>query len=243
MSLRALVTRPREDAEEVARDLRARGIEVLLAPMLSIAPVRDPAVDLGGVQAILFTSANGVRAFAAASSERGLPVLAVGDATAAAARKSGFANVESAAGDVASLADLAARRLNPATGALFHAAASVVAGDLAGILESKGFAVRRAVLYDAVPAKEFPADVVAALNENTLDIVLFFSPRSAATFVTLIDKSGLREACGHVAAFCLSPAVAKAIGSLPWRALRTASRPDWAAMRDEIETALQRGTG
>ena len=94
MSLRALVTRPEEDARAIAAELRAQGIETILAPMLSIVQRRDPKIDLSGIQALLFTSANGVRAFAAASGARDLPVFAVGDATAGAARNAGFKNVE-----------------------------------------------------------------------------------------------------------------------------------------------------
>ena len=53
----------------------------------------DARFDLSGVQAILLTSANGARALAAAAPDaaaRRLPVLAVGCATARAARDAGF---------------------------------------------------------------------------------------------------------------------------------------------------------
>ncbi|HYM03709.1 MAG TPA: uroporphyrinogen-III synthase, partial [Stellaceae bacterium] len=88
--MKALVTRPREDAASLARAFAERGIEAVIEPMLTIAPVaegaRQLAEQLAGVQALLFTSANGVRAFAAASVRRELPVFVVGDASAAAAR-------------------------------------------------------------------------------------------------------------------------------------------------------------
>src|SRR3546814_15343879 len=71
--------------------LTARGHAVLLEPLLAIVP-RD-AVDWPEghqqAQALLVSSANGVRAFARADSRRGLPVYAVGDASAAAARQCG----------------------------------------------------------------------------------------------------------------------------------------------------------
>ncbi len=63
---RALVTRPAEDSAALADALRARGIEPLVDPMLRIEPVEDAHLPLDGVQAVLFTSANGVRAFAQA---------------------------------------------------------------------------------------------------------------------------------------------------------------------------------
>ena len=97
-----LVTRPAEDAENLLRALEARGHQALLAPLLTIAPNKDPPgpPELTGVQALLFTSANGVRAFAGLSDWRDLPVFTVGDASAAAARQAGFARVEGAGGEV-----------------------------------------------------------------------------------------------------------------------------------------------
>lgn len=219
--------------------LRERGIEPLVEPMLTIALLPDPNLDLSGGQAILFTSANGVRAFVAGSKERAIPVFAVGDATAAAARAAGFATVVSAGGDVGDLAQLVRARLNPESGPLVHVAGSQVAGDLASILTQQGFTVRRAVMYEARPATTLSKTVAAALRNNTIDMVLFFSPRTAATFVTLMRKGELDSACRNMAAFCLSPAVAKTAQELSWREVRCAARPELRALIDEIDAALR----
>jgi uroporphyrinogen-III synthase len=88
MTLRALITRPEEDAAPLAAALNQRGIETTIESLLSIRTLTDAELDLSGVQAILFTSANGVRAFAELAAAKGgagwreIPVLAVGDATA-----------------------------------------------------------------------------------------------------------------------------------------------------------------
>ncbi|HYV87158.1 MAG TPA: uroporphyrinogen-III synthase, partial [Candidatus Polarisedimenticolia bacterium] len=134
MSGKILITRPEEDAKPLADALAARGISTLIEPLLAIRVLADAAgplaEDLAGVQAILFTSANGVRAFGELSARRDIGVLAVGDATAAMARSAGFTAVESAAGDVGDLVRLTKQRLKPEGGPLFHAAGSAVAGDL-----------------------------------------------------------------------------------------------------------------
>ncbi|NWG52209.1 MAG: uroporphyrinogen-III synthase, partial [Hydrogenophilaceae bacterium] len=93
MKPRLLVTRAEPGASETARRIEALGGEAALAPMLSIRNIPADA-DTAHAQAVLFTSANGVAAFAAASAARALPVLCVGEATAAAARAAGFARVE-----------------------------------------------------------------------------------------------------------------------------------------------------
>src|SRR5438552_1958740 len=96
----ALVTRPVEDTGPLAASLAARGVVAVSEPLLAIRRIAGAAPDLEGIQALLFTSANGARAFAATVARRDLPVFAVGEATAEAARLLGFANVASAGGAV-----------------------------------------------------------------------------------------------------------------------------------------------
>jgi uroporphyrinogen-III synthase len=216
-----LVTRPEGEAQKLVRALAGRGIEAMSEPLLTIENLPGPAPDLGGVQALLVTSANGLRAFAARSTERAIPVLAVGEASAAAAREVGFTRVESAGGDVEALARLVRERLRPANGALLQAAASAVAGDLKGRLEAAGFAYRRAVLYAARPATALSAPTLAAMAGGRLDGVLFFSPRTARAFVTLVGVTSVD--CRDLVAFCLSQAVAAAASALTWGAIETAA--------------------
>ena len=88
--MRILITRPIEDAKPLADALAERGIQVLIEPLLEIRHLEDAEIDLAGAQALLFTSANGVRAFAALSPRRDLKVFTVGDGSADAARQAGF---------------------------------------------------------------------------------------------------------------------------------------------------------
>jgi uroporphyrinogen-III synthase len=229
---RILVTRPRDDAEALAAELDQRGFPVMIQPMLEIRMLEGPPLDLDGVQALLFTSANGVRATAARTKARDLPALAVGDATARAARDEGFIQVESARGDVESLARLVKARLDPAAGRLFHAAGSAVAGDLAGDLGSAGFRLERQVLYAADPVTEFDPQAREALYAGTIGAVLFFSPRTAQSFVKVVQNSGLAERLGGVVALCLSEAVGTAVRTVRWQDIQVAAQPDQASLLD-----------
>lgn len=235
--MRILITRPVEDSGAFAAALRARGHVCDIEPMLVIAPAPEAKgpLDLSGVQAILFTSANGVRAFAALSENRALPVFAVGEASAQAARDEGFAQVESAAGDVEDLARLVASRLDSAKGALFHGAARQIAGDLKGALQSDGFTVRREVLYEARAAAALSEAVRTALANGKIDAVSFFSPRTAETFVALARAAGLDAQLTRCDALCLSVAVAQAVRVLSWRSVRVAARPNQDALLERID--------
>jgi uroporphyrinogen-III synthase len=228
--MKALVTRPAENAAPVAAALRARGIEPLLAPLLEIEPEPEGAARLrgalAGVQAVLFTSANGVRAFAEASDRFELPAYCVGDASAATARLAGFRVVASAAGDVADLIALVASRLAPKNGALLYAGGRDTAGELDAALAAKGYSLRHVVLYRAVAAQVLAPEVAAALRRGEIGLALFFSPRTARTFVRLARQAGLVEQCKDVVTVALSGNVAAALSSMQWRAVATARMPN-----------------
>lgn len=228
--MQVLVTRPDDDAAPLERELAVRGHSAIRAPMLTVRYLPDAPIDLTGVQALVFTSANGVRAFASACSRRDLPAVTVGTATAEAAAEAGFHMRETAAGDSQALVRLIAASRAPADGALFHAAGSVVAGTLKTDLEAQGFTVRRSQLYAAEAAESLTPEAARALRSGSLDAALFFSPRTARTFVKLACTADLADPCRRVRAVCLSTAVADAVRELPWRNVHTAERPERAAM-------------
>lgn len=236
--MRLLITRPRDDAEALAATLRRLGIDALIEPLIDVVDVASPAPDMTGVQALLVTSANGVRAFARRQPDRAVKVLAVGDSSAAAARDLGFRSVRSAQGDVKALAALVRAELDPKAGALLHVAASDVAGDLAGALGRAGFDYRRAVLYQAIASDRFSDEARAALQGGALDGVVLFSPRTAGAFVALARRAGLAERCRDLIAFCLSRAVADNAAALSWRDVIVARRPDQASLIDAIRSGV-----
>jgi uroporphyrinogen-III synthase len=236
--MRALVTRPRAESAELAAMLATRGIAAIIEPLIEIHYRSEPAPDLAGAQAILCTSANGVRALARLSGERGVPLFTVGDASAARARDAGFARVESAGGSVVDLARLVCERLDPAGGRLLHVAGSTIAGDLAGALRGAGFAVDRAVLYEAHPSAGLGAETLRALNAGIVDFALFFSPRTAAIFARLADRAEAAEAMRFVTAISLSEAADAALGGLPFRERHIAPRPDQPSLLAALDRVL-----
>lgn len=235
----ALLTRPRPDSEILAELLRAKGVASLIEPVIEIEPLDGAALpDLDNMQALLLTSANGVRALAALlgppPEARHIPLLAVGAASAEAAREAGFEKVESAGGDARALATLATARLDPAEGPLLHVAGSAVAGDLAVELKGRGFDIRRERIYQARPSAQLSPAARRALTDGNIDMVLFFSPRSARAFVKLTRAAAIDSALAQVTAICLSAAVAQQAGEVTWRRIRTASEPEQAALLEQV---------
>ena len=138
-----LITRPEDDARLFAEEAEAIGFAPVFEPLLRIEPLQAQSLPDLAPQAVLFTSANGVRAFINAYGQLGCPAYAVGDATARAARDVGFAPVQSAGGDAEALAALVQAELEPSAGLLIHATGQSVAGNLQGVLNDAGFSVER----------------------------------------------------------------------------------------------------
>ena len=139
--MRVLIIRPEREATALATALSERGHAPVIAPFFRLEflhPPSDFSAALAACQAVLLTSANGARAFAEASEQRGRPILAVGDTTANTAEGLGFSDVISASGDFAALADLVRQRLDPKGGPLIHVAGRDVAFDFAETLAPAG---------------------------------------------------------------------------------------------------------
>jgi uroporphyrinogen-III synthase len=226
--MRVWVTRAAPEAEATARRLRAHGHSPLIAPVLGVRHLDDPAPDLAGVGALAFTSRNGVRAFAALSDQRRLPAFAVGRATARAAKDLGFADVLCAEGDAAVLAVLIAQHAEDITGEVLHAAPEVQAGDLAGDLAARGVKARTHVVY-RTESLELAAAAAAALRAEPLelDAVLVHSPQAARRLAEFIE---LQKAAAALSAFAISPAAAEPLNGLNFKALRSAPFPNEASL-------------
>lgn len=231
--VRALVTRPEEDAADTAARLEAMGIEAVVAPVTTIEPIARGPLDLDGAQALLVTSRNGVRALADATAVRDIPLLAVGDSTAALAREAGFRSIASADGTSDDLVRLAGSMLDPAGGRLIHAAGEAAGNALCQTLAEQGFEAVPEVFYRAVPVA-LPGPVRELLAVGGVAFALFLSAGAARAFAELLSGERAERWCGRMTAICLSDGVAEAAGALPWRAIRRAARPDLPSLLEAI---------
>lgn len=234
--MRILVTRPQPDADHTARLLRARGHDAIICPLMEIVPNPDAeTLDTKDLQAVLITSANGVRALARVSAVRDLRLFAVGAASAEAARNEGFSRVESANGDVDTLARLVRQTLDPKDGKLLHVAGSVTAGDLAGVLGRYGFEIEKVALYQARTADLLPKLIERGLEQHEFDAVVLFSPRTARAFGVLVTQAGMQDTLGNITAYCLSAAVADALNLGDFHNVRVSSSPDHPGILEVID--------
>jgi uroporphyrinogen-III synthase len=245
-----LVTRPSPDNDRTASALRARGFEVLLAPMLRFEPVplradlgRDPDHRLGQdssheIGALLVTSANALRAVAPPlnnpdsdkSRLKQLPLFVVGAQTAAVARELGFAKVMSADGDAAALRELIAdgvkKRIFRKRDTLLYLAGEDISRDLAGELAERGFHVMTQTVYRMAQVTTLPPEVCDAFAAHGVQAVLHYSRRSAAAFVAAARSGGVEISALAVPQCCMSGSVAEVLREAGAVQVSVAARPD-----------------
>jgi len=219
-----LITRPEPGASATAHRVAMMGYVPIVAPMLRI--VASGAFPPLSAQAIIITSANAVPALNRQT--RATPVFAVGDATADAARKAGFAATISAGRDAEALAALIQTSLRPQDGPLLLASGARQGRELAAQLRISGFRLMRRIAYAARPQKTLPAAARLALLQGQVCAVLVFSAETGQAFGRAFAQAKeLSPALlAGVEALVISHTARFPLFHLPWRQIRVASFPN-----------------
>ncbi|MGH7156100.1 MAG: uroporphyrinogen-III synthase, partial [Acetobacteraceae bacterium] len=134
-----LITRPQAGSEMIAIQVAKLGLQPVVAPLSEIRDLTPALPD--SAAAVLLTSGNAAAAVPAWA--HGLPVFAVGDATAERARAAGCANVHSARGDAGDLARLVGAALPPRAGLLLLLCGRCQGSALMAALQGAGYTVLR----------------------------------------------------------------------------------------------------
>jgi len=241
-----LLTRPQPDDEATAAALRAKGFEVMLAPMLRFEPVAFHDDGDARYGAVIVTSANALRGIAPhleGSRLLKLPLFAVGEHTAAAAHRAGFDNVIPANGDAASLRDsvlasVKAKQLKKASPLLYLAGADL-ARDLAGELDERGFTVVTHTTYRMIPVSSLPREACEAFAASGIEAVLHYSRRSARAFLDAARAGGVEISALAIPQCCISAAVASVVRDAGAAQVMAAASSDENALFEVLDRALR----
>jgi uroporphyrinogen-III synthase len=215
-----LITRPAAEAATTADHVRNRGWTPVVAPLLRIE-----ALDFApprGIHGLVVTSGNAIANWAPFHM-LDVPMLAVGDATAARARAAGFTQVMSASGDAASVAAKAPACFPPGARLLFPTAENEGL-PMAAALRAAGFTVERRLAYAVHPAPALPATADVALRNGSLRAALFLSARTARTFAALLPPD-IAPLLADIEALAIGQPAADILTPLPWRRVRVSLAP------------------
>lgn len=193
-----LVTRTAPGAQRTLDRLARLGFNPIPAVTAEIRP--RPVEWPDEVAALALTSPNGAVRAGELAPDKTLPVFAVGDATAAAARKAGFSDVASASGDGAALAVLIAE--SRSSGPVLHLRGEDQAFDVVAGLIEQGLQAQAAIAYAAEPVDQLPAAALDAMRPGA--VVLIHSAKGASRFIELVRQASRQDELTRLRAVAIS---------------------------------------
>jgi uroporphyrinogen-III synthase len=200
---RVVVLRPEPGATATVERARKLGLDAVAMPLFEIEPVAWEPPDVSRFDGLLITSANAVQQAGKRLAQlRGLPVHAVGEATAEAALDAGLTVASTGTDGVDAV--LASINSNLR---LLHLCGEERREPAHSLQKITAVAVYR--------SRERPAPNIGPVQDL---VVLIHSPRAGARFAELVGDRG------SVAIAAISPAAAQAVGS-GWETVEAAATP------------------
>jgi uroporphyrinogen-III synthase len=205
---RVAILRPEPGATATVERARRRGLDAMATSLFEVEPLEWAAPDAASFDALLLTSANAVRHGGDKLIRlRSLPVYAVGEATAQAARDAGFEVASTGdAGADESLASLAPNLR------LLH-----LCGEHRRIPDNAPQEITPIVVYRSRPKESVD------LSGSEGSLVLIHSTRAGQRFASLVDAAGIDRR--GIAIVAISPEAADAAGG-GWASVQSAQAPN-----------------
>lgn len=208
MSRRVIVLRPAPGNAATLARLRAARLDAVALPLFAVEPLPWSPPPPAAFDALVLTSANALRhGGSGLAALTGLPVLAIGPATAQAARDAGFTIRATGSRGLAALL----ARIDPETRLLW----------LAG---QDRTAIDHPALAQVIPVyRSAPLPIDAAAAARLIDgVALLHSARAAALLAAALDRHALPRARVRLAAISAKVAAAAGPG---WAGIATAAHP------------------
>lgn len=219
--MKLIITRPAEDGRRQAAQLKQKGHDAVVRPLMEIVYQRLTPLRLQGVQGLIVTSRNALRGLAhngAFDAAKRLPAYCVGETTASFARSLGFEAVVTGPGTAKELLPLIVKATRPEVGALLYLTGKHLAFDLETPLKDRGFAVPRLILYEAREADVKGLEAFAETFRAGVDGVVLMSARTSEVFVKAVKAFKLEREAAAATCYCYSAGVAvplRELGTIP----------------------------
>lgn len=241
MMRQILVTRPKEDFKRTADNLAQLGFEALSAPMMDFNQILFSMPEMAEVAALIFTSANGIRAVKDRAEFKAMACYVVGAQTAKLAAECGFEILGQGAGNVSSLCEVIAQDYL-ARGfdkPLLHISGVHQAGNLSQSLAELSIATHRLQAYEMQKVADIAVDIEQRLESQTIDAILLYSARSAKIFIEIMKNRQILQKISDIPVFCLSKNIAEALGKPYLTHIYFVDQPDEDALLALMQEKLK----
>ncbi len=214
-----LITRPKDQAQEIVQHLENQGFEVFIEPTFSVQKISLAKIDAlqnlsqKKIQALILTSGNAADiAFDAAEIlglSKEVKVFAVGKKTARKFLDAGYENViyseQNSAADLLKIISSDQEILSQKNQEiLLYFCGELVTVDFKAKLEKSGIAAEQILSYKIFEEQNFSENFLEKVKNFQFDFVLLYSKNSAKHFCELSTKHNLLEYFQSSRILCLS---------------------------------------
>lgn len=227
--MRLLVTRPEADAVVFKARLIELGHQVTIDPLLTVNFEDADPIEIEGVQALIATSRNGLRALAQSpqfEAAKAITVFCVGPGTAATAKGLGLQRIIEGPATARDLVSVIEAEAEVNGGPLLHLAGDAVTAGPIEELRRVGFHVLQPVVYRTEVASRFASPTVASLRNNRIDGVILLSPRTAEVYANLVQFHRLTVSVREIVHLCVSRATTRPLEPLGLTKVSVAAAPN-----------------
>lgn len=221
-----VILRPVDECAEISDEIKIRGFDPFAEPIITIEYIDADYPDFDENTPLIFTSANGVRAFAQKYVDRTQQIYTVGRNTADEARLCGFTKVESANGNAADMVNLFTKPLKISGKCPLYVRGEAVSSDLKSIFAKKYLNISEIIVYRSNLADNLSINLLKSLDSEKITAIMFFSVRGSRNFVQLIEQYGRVRTLKTIKALCISDAVVNCLSALPFQEVVVADQPD-----------------
>lgn len=230
-----IITRPEPGLAKTIKAVNALGWKAVSSPLFSIQPESASLPDIQAVDLLVFTSAQAIIPTIQNYNSCyhkvlfTIPVFTVGDNTAVKASAAGFKNVISAHGDAIALAELIIQKHKEKQKNILLPCGKGMGGILTNQLQNHGFHVFRREVYSIHPYSSLSDQVIASIQQDQVNAILFFSEKTADLFLQL-SLPEFEPYFKSIRAIVMSPKIATVFQTHFWKSIEIAKQPDFQSI-------------
>lgn len=234
MSLNVLITRPKEKALILSEQLKLDGFQTIVEPVLRLSFIEYNLPGLQPYDAFIFTSTYAVEAFDISLIKPECVVFCVGHNTMKSLQEKKCSCPIIVAENSQKLVSKIIDNENYRSKHFFYIRGEFVSLDLRIFLKSKGVNIGDLVVYSMQEIPNFSDELRQSLIDRSVDIIPFFSSRTAEVFVGNAQKANLSRYLSKISVLCFSRSMLDCLKSVQWKNVQACENSNFQSMYDLI---------
>lgn len=228
-----LLTRPYQQSLQMGAFLKEADIPFFIEPMLTIVPLKRVALE--GYDTLIITSQNALEILS--NLPLSINIYCVGESLRDSLKEKGVLSVNAFDSSLNLVEHL---KKYPSTHfkKILYAAGQSRTIEMESILKPLGYNIETEVLYRTDPPNEFSKPLINLLEKNIIQMVCFFSQKTAESFIDLMRRHHIDKLYPSLIAFSFSEAISKTLRPLAWKEILTTSRPSmnsfWQLIKNHV---------